>query len=97
MPAPIFELLFYLLDIYWWVVVVAVIVSWLIGFGVINVHNPYARQAVRVLYAVTEPLFLRIRRILPDLGGVDISPMIVLIGIWFLERVLVWLAERYMF
>ncbi|HTQ13090.1 MAG TPA: YggT family protein [Rhizomicrobium sp.] len=97
MPMPVFELLIYLLEIYWWIVVVAVVMSWLVGFGVVNIHNPSARMIVRALDAVTDPLFRRIRRVLPDLGGIDISPMIVLIGIWFLERVVVWLALRYGF
>ncbi|HEY1629906.1 MAG TPA: YggT family protein [Rhizomicrobium sp.] len=97
MPRPIFDLLILLLDTYWWIVVVAVIVSWLVAFGILNVHNPNARMILRVLYAVTEPVFRWIRRIIPDLGGIDISPMIVLIAIWFLERVVVWLAIRYMF
>jgi YggT family protein len=96
MPQPVFELILLLLDIYWWVVIIAVIVSWLISFGVLNVHNPNARMVLRGLYAVTEPLFRQVRRVIPDLGGIDISPIIILIGIWFLERVVYWLAGRYM-
>jgi YggT family protein len=96
MPRPIFQLVLLLLDLYWWVVLIAVVMSWLIGFGIVNVQNPYARTVVRALYVVTEPLFRRIRRVLPDLGGIDISPVIVLIGIWFLQQVVLWLADRYM-
>jgi YggT family protein len=96
MPAPVFQLAMLLLNIYWWVVFVAVVVSWLVSFGVLNIHNPYARSAVRALYAVTEPLFRQIRKLIPDLGGIDISPMIVLIAIWFLQQVVIWLASRYM-
>jgi YggT family protein len=96
MPAPVFELVLLLLNIYWYVVLIAVVMSWLISFGVVNVHNPYARSVVRALYLVTEPLFRQIRRVLPDLGGIDISPMIVLLGIWFLQQVVYWLAARYM-
>jgi YggT family protein len=96
MPRPIFELLLLVLDIYWWVVIVAVIVSWLVSFGVLNVHNPNARIVLRALYAITEPVFRQIRWVIPDLGGIDISPIITVIAIWFLERVVVWLADHYM-
>jgi YggT family protein len=96
MPQPIVLLILLLLDIYWWVVVAAVVASWLIQFGVINIYNRYARMFVHALDAVTEPVFRRVRRVVPPLGGLDISPMIVLIGVWFLRLVVVWLAERYM-
>jgi YggT family protein len=63
------------------VVIAAVIVSWLVAFGVLDLRNRWARQFVQVLDAVTEPVFRRVRRIVPALGGLDLSPIIVLIGL----------------
>ena len=97
MANPIIALLEYLLDLYWWVVVIAVIVSWLIAFNVINLHNNFVRQMVRALDALTEPVFRQIRRVVPPVGGLDLSPIIVLIAIWFLQYCLAWSTTRYGF
>jgi YggT family protein len=94
---PIIALLLLLLDLYWWVVVIAVVVSWLVAFGVLNIHNHLARSVIRALDALTEPVFRPIRRMLPPLGGLDLSPLIVLIAIWFIEYVLVWAEARYLY
>ena len=92
---PIIALLLFLLDLYWWIVIIAVVVSWLVAFGVLNTYHPTARMIVRALAALTEPVFRPIRRILPELGGLDLSPIIVLVGIWFLQYVLVWMEVKY--
>jgi len=94
---PIIALLLLLLDLYWWVVVIAVVVSWLIAFGVLNTYNHLARSVIRALDALTEPVFRQIRRVIPPIGGLDLSPLIVLIGIWFLQYVLVWAEARYLY
>jgi YggT family protein len=73
------EFISYLIGLYMWVVIAAVIVSWLIAFNVINPYNPFVRTLWQALTAVTEPLLRPIRRLLPDLGGIDISPMILLL------------------
>jgi YggT family protein len=92
---PIVALLLALLDLYWWIVVIAVVVSWLVAFGVLNTYHPTARAIVRGLAALTEPVFRPIRRMLPSLGGLDLSPLIVLIAIWFIRYVIVWAEVRY--
>ena len=92
---PISSLILLLLDIYWWVVIAAVVVSWLIAFNVINLHNNIVRSLVRLLDALTEPVFRLIRRIIPPFGGIDISPLIVLIAIWFLQYAVFWVDARY--
>jgi YggT family protein len=74
------------LQLYTYVIIAAVVVSWLVGFGVINTYNPAARSLLRALHALTEPVFGPIRRILPPLGGLDLSPMIALLIIIFLQR-----------
>ena len=83
------QLLIAILDLYWWVVVITVILSWLVGFGVINTYNHVVRAIVRAFYALTEPVFGAIRRILPPFGGLDLSPLIVLLIIFFFRN---WLA-----
>ena len=76
------------IDIYTWIVIASAIMSWLVAFGVINVRNQFIRVVVDLLYRLTEPLLRPIRRILPNLGGVDISPVILLLGLFFLRSLL---------
>ncbi|MDE1937719.1 MAG: YggT family protein [Alphaproteobacteria bacterium] len=92
---PISQLILLLLQLYWWVVIAAVVASWLIAFNVINLHNNIVRSIVRVLDALTEPVFRQVRRVIPVFSGIDISPIFVLIGIWFLQRLVVWVAFRF--
>ncbi|HET7336228.1 MAG TPA: YggT family protein [Rhizomicrobium sp.] len=94
-PNPIIWLLLQLLSIYTWVVIAAVVVSWLVAFGVLNTYNAFARSIVQALDALTEPVFRQVRRIIPPLGGLDISPLIVLIGLQFLRYVIEWATIRY--
>lgn len=82
---PIFLLIYYLLELATFVVIAAVIVSWLIAFGVLNMSNPAARQVVRTLDALTEPLFRQVRRVIPPVGGLDLSPIFILIAIYILQ------------
>lgn len=82
---PFVWLILRLLDIYTWVVIAAVIMSWLVAFGVVNTYNQFARSAVQLLDALTEPVFRQVRRVIPPIGGLDISPLIVLIGLQFLS------------
>ena len=77
-----------LLNGYTWVVIASAIMSWLVAFGVVNVRNQIVRTIVNFLYAVTEPVLRPIRRVLPNLGGVDISPVVLLIGIYVVRSVL---------
>jgi YggT family protein len=83
------EVILVVLDLYTWVIIAAVIASWLVNFGVINIHNQFARMIVSTLIALTEPLFAQIRRILPPFGNLDLSPIVVLLGIFFIQRLLV--------
>jgi len=82
------QTLIYALDIYWWIVVLAVVFSWLFAFNVVNGRNQFVSMIGNGLYQLTEPVFRPIRRLLPNLGGVDISPIIVLLAIFFLQRFL---------
>jgi YggT family protein len=97
MTNPIIALILLLLDFYWWVVVIAVVVSWLIAFNVINTYNNFVRTLLRALEAMTEPVFRRVRKVVPPMGGLDFSPLIVLIVIWFVRYTLLWASTRYGF
>jgi YggT family protein len=76
------------IDIYTWIVIASAIMSWLVAFGVVNTRNQFIRTVVDVLYRVTEPALRPIRRIMPNLGGVDISPVILLLLLFFLRSLL---------
>ena len=76
------------IDIYTWIVIAGAIMSWLVAFGVVNISNKFIRMVVDVLYRLTEPVLRPIRRILPNLGGVDISPVILLLGLFFIRSLL---------
>ncbi len=76
------------IDIYTWIVIAGAIMSWLVAFGVVNVSNKFIRMVVDVLYRLTEPVLRPIRNILPNLGGVDISPVILLLGLFFIRSLL---------
>ncbi len=92
---PIAALLIEILEIYKWVVVAAVIVSWLTAFNVINSHNNFVRTVLRILLALTEPVFRPIRKMLPAIGGLDLSPIVVFVIIWFLQYSITWVSFRY--
>ena len=71
-----------------WLLILQAILSWLIAFNVINTYNGFVRGVLRFLDAVTEPLLRPIRRILPDLGGIDLSPMVLILIIILIQRLL---------
>lgn len=74
-----------ILTIYGWLLIISAVLSWLIAFNVVNTRNQAVRTILDVLWRVTEPVLAPVRRILPNLGGLDISPVVVLILIWFLQ------------
>ena len=92
---PIFFLLIELLEIYKWIVIAAVIVSWLIVFNVINTYNNFVRSLLHMLSALTEPVSRRVRKILPPMGGLDLSPIIVFVIIITLQYTIGWISARY--
>ena len=82
---PLLWLINALLDLCWFVVIAAVVASWLIAFGILNMSNPTVRQIVRALDALTEPMFRQVRRVIPPIGGLDLSPIFVLLAITVLQ------------
>ena len=79
----------YLITLYTYVIIAAVVMSWLIGFNVVNAHNPFVRSLWQALGMVTEPLLRPIRRILPNMGGLDLSPLILLLACFFVQSVVI--------
>lgn len=76
------------LSIYTWIIILSAIFSWLYAFNVVNTGNRFVGMVGEFLYKATEPALRPIRRILPDLGGLDISPIILLLIIFFIRRLL---------
>mgnify|MGYP003338770968 FL=1 len=83
----IFYLVLQLLKLYSYVVIANVIISWLIAFNVLNTQNRFVYVILDFTYRLTEPFLNRIRRFLPNLGALDISPIILLLLIWFIEKI----------
>ncbi len=81
----IFWVLNAVLDIYWWIVIISVVLSWLYAFNVVNPGNQFVRAVGNFVHEATEPLLGRIRRFMPNLGTLDISPIVLLLGIPFLQ------------
>ena len=76
------------LNIYWWFIIAAAIFSWLYAFNVVNPRNQFVGMIGNFLFRVTEPALRPIRNVLPDLGGIDISPIILLLLIFFARQLL---------
>jgi len=74
-----------LITIYIWLLIAQAILSWLVSFGVVNRYNRVVAVVADFLWRVTEPVLRPIRRVLPDLGGIDISPVILILLLWFLR------------
>ena len=81
----IFYLALQILKLYSYVVLANVVISWLIAFNVLNTQNRFVYSILEVTYRLTDPILNRIRRFLPNLGSLDISPIILLLLIWFIE------------
>lgn len=77
-----------ILDLLWWIVILSAVFSWLYAFNVINSSNQFVNQIGRFLYQITEPIYRPIRSILPSMGGIDLSPIVVLFILMFLHRLL---------
>ena len=82
---PIYLLVLQLLKLYSYVVIANVIISWLIAFNVLNTSNRFVYSILEFTYKLTDPIYDKIRRFLPNLGAFDISPIILLLLIWFIE------------
>jgi YggT family protein len=84
----ILEIIIMALDIYWWVVLATIVLSWLIAFNVINTRNEFVNAIWRALNALTEPVLRPIRRYMPKLQGLDLSPIILFFAIYLIQQVI---------
>ena len=82
----IFYLVLQILKLYSYVVIANVIISWLIAFNILNTQNRFVYSILEFTYRLTNPILNKIRRFLPNLGSLDISPIILLLLFWFIER-----------
>ncbi len=90
MSNPFLWLILELLQLYMWAVIIGVILSWLVAFNVVNTSNRFIYMVGDFLHRITEPALKRIRRYIPNLGGLDISPVILIVLIMFAQRFVVW-------
>ena len=91
---PFIQLILLVLDIYFWIIIAMVVMSWLVAFNVVNPTNNFVRQIRYALFRLTEPLLGPIRRVLPDLGGIDLSPVVLLIALWFVQNLVITYGPR---
>ena len=85
----VLDIILLVLQIYIWLLIAAAVLSWLIAFNVVNTHNQVVAAIAEFLYRITEPLLRPIRSLLPNLGGIDVSPVILILIILLLENVIV--------
>jgi YggT family protein len=92
--APLIGFIVLVIDLYIWVVIASAILSWLVAFNVVNTNNRFVLMIADMLYRLTEPALRPIRNILPNLGGIDISPVILILLLLFVRDVVLlgWLA-----
>jgi len=85
---PIIEVLMLAINLYVWLVIASAILSWLVAFNVVNTRNQFIYTVGDFLHRITEPALRPIRRFLPNLGGIDISPVILILVLFFAQRLL---------
>ena len=93
---PLFRLLQTIIDLYQWVIILHIIMSWLVSFNVINTSNQFVTIVNNFLYAATEPVLQKIRRFLPNFSGLDLSPLVLILALMFISGVLARLATKLM-
>ncbi|MGF7160980.1 YggT family protein [Rhodoligotrophos appendicifer] len=88
---PILWLIITVINIYIWIIIAGAILSWLVAFNIVSPSQSFIRQIAYAIDGLTEPALAPIRRFLPNLGGLDISPLILIVLLLFLERLVVYL------
>jgi len=88
---PFLWLIDTIITLYIWILIASAILSWLVAFNVVNARNPIVANIGEFLYRITEPALRPIRALLPNLGGIDISPVILILLLLFLQRIIFWI------
>jgi YggT family protein len=91
------EVILLVLQLYSYVIVIVAVMSWLIAFNVINIHNDFVRSVWNAMNALTEPLLRPIRQVMPNLGGLDISPVILLLLVYLVQKIIIYYIYPYVF
>jgi YggT family protein len=81
----LFEITYHLLGLYIDILILGAILSWLVAFNIINSHNRFVQTVGDFIYRITEPLLRPIRRVVPPMNGLDLSPLILIVIIWFIQ------------
>ena len=89
------QVLLIALELYMWAVIIGVVLSWLVAFNVVNTSNRFVYSVGDFVYRITEPALAPLRRRLPNLGGMDLSPMVLILGLIFLRGVIANLYLRF--
>ena len=84
----LFQIISVLLNVLWWIIVIQAILSWLVAFNVINTYNDFVRSLLIALDRITAPIYRPIRKVMPDLGALDLSPLVVLLLIYIIDGIL---------
>ncbi|KTQ85383.1 membrane protein [Aureimonas ureilytica] len=82
------ELILLILSMLRWIVIISAILSWLLAFNILDYRNNFVRTVTDTLYRLTEPLYRPIRKVIPNVGGLDLSPIVLLLIIFFIERLI---------
>lgn len=90
---PLLQISYFAIELYIWVLIISAILSWLVAFNVVNTRNRFVYTVMDITYRITEPALRPVRRWLPNTGGMDFSPLILIFGLWFVQLVL----QRLMF
>jgi YggT family protein len=93
----VLDIVIYALDLYKLVIIAGAVLSWLIAFGVVNIRNDFVRAVWNLFLALTEPFLRPIRNILPNTGGIDISPIILLLAVMLLERIIIYYVYPFVY
>jgi YggT family protein len=91
---PVLRIIVTVLDLYMWIVIIGVVLSWLVHFSVINTSNRFVYLVVDFVYRITEPALGRIRRFLPNMGGIDIAPLLLILALILLRDILIQVAYK---
>jgi YggT family protein len=84
----VLDIIIIILDLYTWLLIASAILSWLIAFNVVNTRNQFVSSVGEFLYRITEPVLAPIRSVMPNFGGLDISPIILILIIYFIQRII---------
>ena len=91
---PVLRIIITVVDLYMWVIIIGVVLSWLIHFSVINTSNRFVYLVVDFVYRITEPALGWIRRFLPNMGGIDIAPLLLILALILIRDILIQVAYK---